>query len=117
MNNLTVEDMAIAPGVIETITSLAVSEVDGVAAVGLAGSTNRSLRSVFSMKPSTSGVDVEVDENGLLCVSVHIDVYYGAVLPVVAEAVRVAIDQAFESQLGVSAGSVDVYVDGIQFAQ
>ena len=37
MSELNVEGMALAPGVVETIVSIAVSEVEGVACVGSAG--------------------------------------------------------------------------------
>ncbi len=116
MNDLTVDDMVIAPGVVETIVSIAVAEVEGVAAVGSAGSANRNLRSMLGAKPSTQGVDVDLDEAGKLHVSVHVEVHYGAVLPDVADAVRSAVDQAVEGQIGATVGSVDVYVDGIRFA-
>ena len=116
MNDLTVEDMVIAPGVVETIVSLAVSEVEGVAAVGSAGTASRNLRSALGAKPSTQGVDVTTGEDGSLEVAVHIEVYYGQVLPDVADAVRAVVDQALESQVGTGAASVDVYIDGIRFS-
>lgn len=117
MNDLTVDGMVISPSVVETIVSIAVNDVEGVAAVGSAGTANRSLRSMLGAKPSTHGIDVDLDADGKLQVAVHIEAYYGSVLPEVAAAVREAIAQAFESQLGVSAGSVDVFVDGIRFVR
>ena len=43
--------------------------------------------------------------------------YFGQVLPEVADRVRTAIADAVASQVGVEVSSVDVYVDGIQFAE
>ena len=115
MTELNLDGMALAPGVVETIVSIAVGEVDGVASVG--PSTASGLRSVFAAKPSTQGIEVTVDENDKLLVSVRVDVYYGYVLPDLAANVRTAVADAVASQVGVTVGAVDVYIDGIQFAR
>ena len=115
MTELNLDGMALAPGVVETIVSIAANEVDGVASVG--PSTASGLRSVFAGKPSTQGIEVSVDEDDKLVVSVRIDVYHGYVLPDLAANLRTAIADAVASQVGVSVASVDVYIDGIQFAR
>lgn len=114
MSELNLDGMAIAPGVVETIVSIATNEVKGVASVG--PSSAGGFRSVFAAKPSTQGIDVAVGEDDKLNVSVRIDVYYGYVLPDLAASVRQAVADAVASQVGVQVGSVDVYIDGIQFA-
>ena len=115
MTELNVDGMALAPGVVETIVSIAANEVDGVASVG--PSATSSLRSVFAGKPSTQGIEVAIDEDDKLQVSVRVDVYYGYVLPDLAANLRKAIADAVSSQVGASVASVDVYIDGIQFAR
>ncbi len=115
MTELNLEGMALAPGVVETIVSIAANEVDGVASVGPSSASG--LRSVFASKPSTQGIDIAVDENDKLQVSVRIDAYYGYVLPDLAANVRQAITDAVASQVGIPVGSVDVYIDGMQFAR
>ena len=106
MNELNLDGMALAPGVVETIVSIAANEVEGVASVGSAAAGG--LRSVFGAKPSTQGIDIAVDEDDKLVISVRVDVYYGYVRQAVADAVA--------SQVGAQVSSVDVYIDGIQFA-
>ena len=81
MTELNVDGMALAPGVVETIVSIAANEVEGVACIG--PSTTSGLRSVFGSKPSTQGIDITVDEedklhgdqpgwhSGRLCGRVH----------------------------------------------
>ncbi len=115
MTKLNLEGMELASGVIETIVSIVVQEVEGVAAVGptVAGG----FRSVFVAKPSTQGIDVVVDEEDKLQISVRIDVYYGYVLPEVAANVRKVIVEALSSQVGASVDAVDVYIDGLRFVQ
>ena len=46
----------------------------------------------------------------------RIDVYHGHVLPDLAAQVRSAVADAVASQVGIQVASVDVYIDGIQFA-
>ena len=47
MSDLTVDGMALAPGVVETIVSIAVADVDGVASVGNAPVASRGIRGVL----------------------------------------------------------------------
>ena len=116
MNELNLDGMALAPGVVETIVSIAANEVEGVASVGSAAAGV--LRSVFGAKPSTQGIDIAVDEDedDKLVISVRVDVYYGYVLPDLAANLRQAVADAVASQVGAQVSSVDVYIDGIQFA-
>ena len=117
MSELNLDGMAIAPGVVETIVSIALSDVEGVASIGSTNAANRGIRQVLGGKPSTQGIEIEADDEGKLQVSVHLDVYYGQVLPDVADRVRAAIADAVASQVGAEIASVDVYIDGIQFAE
>lgn len=113
MSDLNLDGMALAPGVIETIISIATHEVEGVASVG--GSTPGGIRSMFNSKPSTQGIEVDVDDEGKICVSIRIEVYYGYVLPDVAAAIRQSVIEATTSQVGIPVDRVDIYIDGIQF--
>lgn len=115
MSELNLEGMAIAPGVVETIISIAVRDVEGVAAVGQA-SAKGNLRSMLGGK-GVQGIEVEVDDAGKLEVSVHIDVFFGQVLPDVAARVRSAVADAVASQVGCEVAFVDVYVDNLQFSE
>lgn len=114
MAELNMDGMAIAPGVLETIVSLAAQSVEGVVSVG--DPTTSGIRSIIGGgKPSTQGIEIENDEDGKLHVSLRLHVKSGQVLPELAANVRKAIDDAINSQVGISVGSVDVYIDGIQF--
>ena len=114
MTDLNVGNMAIAPGVLETIVAIAAKNVEGVASIGPFSSGG--LRSVLSSRPSTRGVEVNVADDGSLDIAIRITVYYGCVLPDVAAAIRSAVADAVSSQLSASVNSIDVYIDGIQFA-
>lgn len=115
MTDINVDGMALAPGVVETIVSIAANEVDGVASVGPSAASG--LRSVFGSKPSTQGIDITVDDDEKVRISIRIDVYYGYVLPDVAANIRQAISDAVIGQVGIPVSAVDVYIDGMQFAR
>ena len=105
-NDLNVDGMSLAPGVVETIISIAANEVEGVASVGS-----------LVAKPSTAGIETVLDADGKLQVALHIEVYHGQVLPELAARLREAVADALLVQVGLEVASVDIFVDGIQFAQ
>ena len=112
-DQMNVEGLSIAPGVMETIISVAASEVDGVASLGSFATSG--IRSMLASKPSTSGIETKMGDDSKLSVAVHVEVYYGYVLPDLAANIRQAISDAVTSQVGIPVGSVDVYIDGLQF--
>ena len=113
MSTLNVEGMSIASGVVETIVSIAASEVEGVASTG--SYTVSGIRSLINNKPSTAGVEAHVDDDEKLHISLHVEVYYGYVLPDLAQKLRQSIADALKMQMGVDVGCIDIYIDGIQF--
>lgn len=112
MTNADASPMKLAPGVVDTIISITASEVEGIAAIGTRATSG--FRSMFQSKSYNSGIDSEF-ENGKLNVDVHVDVYYGVVLPELAEKLRAAIADALLVQAGIEVNRIDIYVDGIQF--
>jgi uncharacterized alkaline shock family protein YloU len=111
MSKAAVENVTIAPGVVETIIALAISQVDGVASVGGRSQTRRF---GISRKHGAPGVLILEDE-GLIKVVVHIQAYYGYRLQELGEQIRAAIADALLSQAGISVDSVDITIDGIAF--
>ena len=111
-NEMNVEGLSIAPGVMETIISVAASEVDGVASLGNFAASG--IRSMLVSKPSTSGIETKMGDDGKLYVAVHVEVYYGYVLPELAAALRGAIAESLATQAGVEVSAVAVYLVGSQ---
>ena len=114
MADLNIDGMAIAPGVVETIVSLAAQSVDGVTCVG-DPTTSGFLSIIGGGRPSTQGIEIEADEENKLHISIRLYVENGQVLPELAANVRQAIADAVSSQVGLEVGSVDIFIDGIQF--
>jgi len=115
-DKLTSEGLTIAPGVVETIISLAVSQVEGVAQVRATGLPN-SFMSVLSRKQQAHGIIIMADDDNQITVAVHVCIYYGYRLQEVAEQIRRVVSNTFEGQIGIEIARVDVYVDGIQFPE
>ncbi|MDD6729710.1 Asp23/Gls24 family envelope stress response protein [Hugonella massiliensis] len=113
MSDLNIGGMALADGVIETIIAIAVKDVEGVASVGTPASA--SLLSQMKAKPSTQGIDVEVNDDDTVTVSVRIEVFFGQVLPEVAARVRESVSDAVLTQVGVKVAAVNVFIDGLRF--
>ncbi len=114
MTDLNIDGMAIAPGVIETIVSSAAQSVEGVHSVG--DPTTSGIKTILGGgKPSTQGINVDVDEDNQLFITVRLFVKNGQVLPDLAAQVRQAIEDAVRSQTGLRVASVDIFIDGIQF--
>lgn len=116
MTDLNINGMAIASTVVDTIVSIAAKDVEGIASVGSPASATDGIMQALGAKPASSGIEVDVGDDEKLHVAIRVEVYYGYVLPEVAAKLRTAIADAVSSQVGVEVGSVDVYIDGIQFA-
>jgi uncharacterized alkaline shock family protein YloU len=108
------EGLTIAPGVVETIVSLAVSQVEGVAQVGAPG-LSESVISVLNKKHPAQGILITADENDAITVTVHVRIFYGYRLQEVADIIRVVVTDTLAGQVGIEATSVDVFIDGIEF--
>ncbi len=67
-------------------------------------------------KQATGCIDVEMVE-GAVAVKLHIDIDYGNPINKVAEDVKDAVADAIRSQVGAEVASVDVFVDGVVFAE
>ena len=115
-DKLTSENLTIAPGVVETIVSLAVNQTDGVAQVKAPRFSN-GLVSALNKKHPAQGVIIMADDDGQVTVAIHVQIYYGYRLQEVAAKIRNAVTETMEGQAGIEVARVDVFVDGIQFPE
>ncbi|MBI5232592.1 MAG: Asp23/Gls24 family envelope stress response protein [Coriobacteriales bacterium] len=115
-DEIRLEGIGVAPGVLDTIVTMAAQGVEGVAAVGAQGLAGLAQK---ARKGTARAVSVCVCEENpeSLDVVVHIQAIYGSRLRDVARGVQAAVVDAITSQVGVEVASVDVFVDGIVFAE
>ena len=113
-DELRLEGLGVAAGVLDTIVTVAVEGVEGVAAVGAPGLAGLVQK---GSKGASRAVDVCTNEDGSLTATIHLQVLYGHPLKDVANNVQAAVADAVSSQVGVSMAAVDVFIDGIVFAE
>lgn len=107
-------EMTLAPGVLETIITVAARDVDGVMSVvgsqqGLAQMAQKAVN-----RQAAKSVSATMDE-GAVSVMLHIEVEYGRSLRTVGTEVQEAVAEAIKSQLNVCVGAVDVFIDAVRF--
>lgn len=113
-DEIRLEGLGVAPGVLDTIVTVATECVEGVAAVGAPGIAGLVQK---GRKGPSRAVDVTVDDAGALSATIHVQIFYGQRLRDVAGAVQAAVREALVSQVGVEVAEVDVYVDGLVFPE
>ena len=106
------DGLGVAPGVLETIAIQAAGRIDGVVSVdggkGVAGLVD---------KAQGRGVEVCPTEAGGLDVSLHVSLAYGKPLHEAARLVQSAVAEALESMTDQRVNTVDVYVDDVVFSE
>lgn len=109
---ITLDGIGVAPGVLETIALVAAEGVDGVSgipgAAGIAG---------LVQKGNARGVCVQVNEDDTLVAAVRISAMYGRPLREIAGDVQRAVTDALLTHTGQTVASVDVFVDGVVFPE
>ena len=111
MNELNLDGMALAPGVVETIVSIAANEVEGVAGMCSGGG----ITDVFGRnKNITRGVKVELGTEEA-AVDIYLIIEYGTPIQTAASNVQENVRKAIESMTGLHVVRVDVHVQGVSF--
>ena len=108
-----VNDLVVAPEVVETIVRLSAEKVEGVAAVGQPGELN-GLFSFFSQKKADPAVTLKIVDSKL-DITVHLAVLFGYSFVTLAQSVRELIAKSVESQVGIEVAAVNVYIDSLLF--
>lgn len=113
-DEIRLDGIAVAPGVLDQIVLIAAQGIEGVAQVGAPGLAGLAQK---ARKGVARAVSVCISADEKVSCSVHIQVTYGHRLREVASNVQTAVADAIRSQVGVQVEDVDVYVDGIVFAE
>jgi uncharacterized alkaline shock family protein YloU len=108
-NELSLEGLDIAPGVVETMVELAAGQVEGVACVETSA--------LGKLSKSVKATEVSVADDGTFLASIHLSAYFGRPLRQLGAAVQDAVSDALESQTGQSASRVDVFIDAVVFPE
>src|SRR5699024_1642858 len=101
----------IAPEVIEVITGIAASEVDGISS--MRGNFATGVVERFGKKSHTKGVKVELTENGVL-IDLYVVLICGVSIPKVAQQLQINIKQIIKNMTALEIDEINVHVVGIQ---
>lgn len=102
----------ISDEVIATITSVAVSEIDGVC--GLMGSIAGEIALKFGKKNINKGIKVTSDDKEAV-IDINLVVKYGIKIPEIAWEVQENVKKAVESMSGLVVTKVNIHVVGVEF--
>ena len=102
-----IDGIGISPDVLTAIVSRAVSDVEGIASVGVKDLATNLVSMMLSSKAEVIG--------DKLALTVRVVVFFGYPFKKLAEAVRAAVVAAIDAQVGVEVERVDVCIDGLVF--
>ena len=108
-----IDGIGISPDVLTAIVSRAVTDVEGIASVGVKDLATNLVSMMLSSKAPAS-VEAEVIGDKL-ALTVRVVVFFGYPFKKLAEAVRAAVVAAIDAQVGVEVERVDVCIDGLVF--
>ncbi len=100
----------IAPEVIEVITGIASSEVDGISS--MRGNFATGVVERFGKKSHGKGVKVELTENGIL-IDLFVVLNFGVSIPKVAQQLQDNIRQTLKNMTALEIDEINVHVVGI----
>ncbi|HLR66417.1 Asp23/Gls24 family envelope stress response protein [Virgibacillus alimentarius] len=104
-------NVEIAPEVIEVITGIAASEVEGVSS--MRGNFATGVVERFGKKSHTKGVKVELTESGIL-IDLYVVLNFGVSIPEVAQKLQTNIRQTLKNMTALEIAEINVHVVGIQ---
>lgn len=104
-------NVEIAPEVIEVITGIAASEVNGLSS--MRGNFATGVVEKFGGISHSKGVKVELTEEGIL-IDLHVVLDFGVSIPEVAQELQTNIRQSLKNMTGLGIAEINIHVVGIQ---
>lgn len=101
-------EIVISPRVLEVITGIAATKVDGVHSLH-----NKKVADTFSKTSLGRGVYIETQEDDSLAIDLYVYVQYGVNVPSVSIAVQKAVKAAIQDMAELDVSAVNVHVEGI----
>ncbi len=112
--NTTSGHLKISTDVIETLTTLAISEIKGVHSLSLVKGGNLNLAGLISRSYAVKPITVEIVDD-VVVIDVRINIFYGASIPAVAKEVQTAVKSSVQEMIGATVSRVNVYIANIIF--
>lgn len=113
-DNESLGKIEIAPEVIEVITGIAASEVEGIAS--MRGNFASDVVEKFGGTSHSKGVKVELSEEEIL-INLFVVIDYGVSIPKIAESLQRNIRQTILNMTALEITEINIHVVGIQMEQ
>ena len=113
MKDAVIGGVAISANVCETIAGLAVHDLPGVVSVG---KPSNSFWNFFGMSAPHPAIYATSKDNNSLIISVHITVADGVSVKELVYKIREVVSSAVYIQTGLCVSAVNVYIDGVEYA-
>ncbi|HEN2344428.1 TPA: Asp23/Gls24 family envelope stress response protein [Streptococcus agalactiae] len=101
-------EIVISPRVLEVITGIAATKVDGVHSL-----RNKAVTDSLSKKSLGRGVYLKNEEDDTVAADIYVYLQYGVNVPVVSIAIQQAVKTAVYDMAEVKISSVNIHVEGI----
>ena len=108
MTTETIGDIVIAPRVLEVITGIAATKVEGVYAL-----QNKTMTDSLSKTNLGRGVYLTTEEDGTVNADIYVSLQYGVNVPAVSMEIQKAVKTAVYDMAEVSISEVNVHVEAI----
>lgn len=109
MTHVTQGEIVISPQVLEVITGIAATKVDGVHSLH-----NKKMADSLSKKSLGRGVYLDtLEDEQSLQVDIYVYLQYGVNVPTVSMAIQKAVKAAIQDMADITVAAVNVHVEGI----
>ena len=108
MTTENIGDIVISPRVLEVITGIAATKVDGVHSL-----RNKAVTDSFSKTVLGKGVYLKTEEDGTVNADIYVYLQYGVNVPAVSIAIQKAVKADVYDMAEVTISSVNIHVEGI----
>lgn len=108
MTNQSIGEIVISPRVLEVITGIATTKVEGVHSLH-----NKNVTDSLSKVAQGRGVYLQTDEDGIVHADIYVYLQYGVNAPAVAVEIQKAVKAAVYDMAEVSLSDVNVHIVGI----
>ncbi|MCL1917405.1 MAG: Asp23/Gls24 family envelope stress response protein [Peptococcaceae bacterium] len=105
-------NVKIADEVVEVISAMAASQVEGVAALGSGGGVSDTAN-IFS-RGSRKGIKVEITEDQAK-INMFLTVHFGSAIPTIAGKLQEAVKEAVENMTGLTVAEINIHIQGVAF--
>lgn len=110
-NDATLGKVEIAPEVIEIITGIAASEVEGISS--MRGNFATGVAERFGKKTHSKGVKVELTDNGVM-IDLYVTIKFGTPIRQTAETLQKNVKQALKNMTALETKVINVHVLAIE---